>query len=51
MQLTLLKEMPGDCMLFLLHPLCFSEGASWENMLPVVSYDASRGEGVGTIRY
>lgn len=29
-QLTLLKEMPGDCMLFLLHPLCFSEDSSWE---------------------
>lgn len=30
MQLTLLKEMPGDCMLFLLHGLCFSEDSSWE---------------------
>lgn len=49
-QLTLLKEMPGDCMLFLLHPLCFSEDSSWKkNMLPVVIYDASHGEGTRTI--
>lgn len=50
MQLTLLKEMPGDWMLFLLHPLCFSDDSSWEHMLPFVSYDARHG-GVGTIRY
>jgi len=50
-RLTLHKEMPGDRVLFLLHPLCFSEDSSWENMRPVVIYDASHEEGAQTIRY